>query len=124
MLLLIAQAASEVVLNKDEFSPMLIGQLIQIALIVVALIGGYKFVRRNPPLAEMVIAVTARVASLEERAGKIEARLSEGDGIIRGDLAEMAGTKAMVEAIKEDLHFIKTQMGTVLANINHNQRSK
>lgn len=113
---------AEGVLNKDEFSSLLLGQLIQILTVLAGIGVSYKALRRNPSVGEDIVKLQARADAFEARFRVIEDdikeikdRLKDGDGVLRDGAVDIATLETALDAIKADVHTIKMQMPALIA---------
>lgn len=117
---ILAQAAHpDVMLNKNEFSPVLLGQIIQIIITLGAAAGGWAALRRRPPVTEELVALKLTQANHEQRLQKIEERLQDGEEMFGDGKAAAAAMREAIQAMKEDMHIIKQQVASLLPAIHH-----
>lgn len=121
MILILAQASDMV--STKEFSPSFLAQLIQIMLLVVAILGGWKMIRRNPSLSDDVLLLREKIHNLEVWRTVTEQRLKDGDAVFNAGGADMAAMQANIETLKSDVHLMKNQMSTILINTSHHHQS-
>lgn len=136
-------------INRNEFDPVFLGQLLQVFLLLGALGVGAKALRRKPPIdidienlkGEMkatnerlhelkrslapVFRTNEALANVNHQLADIRERLQSGDDII-GMLRERQSTNAAkLDSIETGLHELKTSVQEALASaIRAEARSK
>lgn len=118
-----ATEAAGNVLNKNEFDALLLGQFVQIIAVLASIGVSIKALKRNPPVGEDIVRLQVNQEAFETRLTKIEERLAEGDSIFRENGREDAAARATLDALKQDMHLIKSQMAVLLGRLGGNHAS-
>lgn len=117
----IAQAATSNadsgMMSTREFNPVLLAQLVQLFVALGGIGLVIKLLKRTPPLGEELAKINLRIETLEKRQEATDKRLQEGDGLFRKEATDNAAQTATLEALKSDMHTVKSQMAVILARL-------
>lgn len=114
--------------NKNEYSPMLLAQILNILIAIGGAAVGWKVLRRQPPIGEELVKLQARIDAVEKWIARVEGdndkdldgiqkRLREGDDLFKKEIADVSAIRATVTAMSGEVHIIKQQIASILLKL-------